>query len=274
VLERGRPLVLDSLKEHVSALREYVDAGVQALAVLPIDVPDARGHGARLALVFARTGARRAWSPLDADLLEVASRSVEVATDRRRRQQRLEREARADALTGLGNRRALEADLEAEVKHASAYGGRFSLALMDLDGLKRINDADGHERGDALLRRFADALLASFRPADRVYRLGGDEFVVLLRDARDGAPPAAQRRARRAIEAVRAAGFGAAGVSVGVASFPTDGRDPATLLRVGDARMYERKGAGRRATDAAGPSVAADAGPPAEPPDDGPIPVD
>ena len=113
------------------------------------------------------------------------------------------RDALTDALTGLGNRRALMEDLEVEVAVATSARPR-GLVLLDLDGFKQYNDRFGHPMGDALLARLGQRLAEAF-PHDRAYRLGGDEFCVLVRGTReDGAPRPPRTRARRSPSAARA----------------------------------------------------------------------
>ena len=88
--------------------------------------------------------------------------------------------ARTDPLTGVANFRWFEEEAQREMYSSRRYGGPLSLAYLDLDDFKRINDERGHAAGDEVLRAVADALRAQLRPTDLVARLGGDEFVVLL----------------------------------------------------------------------------------------------
>ena len=90
--------------------------------------------------------------------------------------------ARVDSLTGLGNRRAFEEILVAELSRSGRAGTPLSLLVCDLDSFKEINDRYGHLAGDECLRSAADALRAELRLVDRAFRWGGDEFVVLLVD--------------------------------------------------------------------------------------------
>ena len=88
--------------------------------------------------------------------------------------------ALVDPLTGCANRRALDEDLQRAVAGANRSGLDVSVAVIDLDGLKRINDSGGHAAGDACLCELARALRSALRETDQVYRVGGDEFVVLM----------------------------------------------------------------------------------------------
>jgi hypothetical protein len=97
-----------------------------------------------------------------------------------RERQRAHELAREDALTGLGNRRALEEALAHESARAARTGETIGVLLVDVDRFKSINDRHGHAAGDACLRAVASALLGAVRAADSCFRWGGDEFIVLL----------------------------------------------------------------------------------------------
>ena len=148
----------------------------------------------------------------------------------------LESEALTDPLTGLSNRRALERNLRRELARSGRHHRTFTVVMIDLDGLKAVNDRDGHAGGDRLLRRLAGDLVAALRASDSAYRIGGDEFALVLPET----PP---DHAHALIE--RVADAGAPAFSWGTASFPEDGVAPADLVEVADRRLYERKGARR-----------------------------
>jgi diguanylate cyclase (GGDEF)-like protein len=140
-------------------------------------------------------------------------------------------EASTDALTGLGNRRQLLADLDA-VGEAQA-----TLVLLDLDGFKIYNDTYGHPAGDALLVRLGHQLAATAGEGVAAYRLGGDEFCVLAQDS-DRAP----EHARIASAALCEHGDGfEVTSSFGFATMPKDAQDASEALRIADQRMYTQK---------------------------------
>ncbi len=145
-----------------------------------------------------------------------------------RDRQRLEltRLSRTDPLTGCLNRRGLED----RVARAIAGGKPFAIVTLDLDGLKGINDRDGHAAGDALLCATVERLDAAVRPNDAVGRLGGDEFAVVLPGADRAAAAGVLERAARTVPA-----------SFGVAAFPADGTTIDALFRHADAGVYAEK---------------------------------
>jgi diguanylate cyclase (GGDEF)-like protein len=149
--------------------------------------------------------------------------------------------AETDPLTGLGNRRALMAELERTAADARAEQP-LVLALFDLDGFKAYNDAFGHPAGDALLVRLADRLEGAVAPYGRAYRMGGDEFCLLAAVT----PAQALDLVEAASTALEDQGNGfSIGASRGTALLPMDTRDAHEALRVADTRMYARKNLGR-----------------------------
>ena len=103
---------------------------------------------------------------------------------RRQEMTRLSEMASSDPLTGLRNHRVFHEDLARELQRTGRTGDPLALVLVDLDGLKTINDTHGHQVGDQRIKALADALLQSSRATDTAYRIGGDEFAVLLPGAR------------------------------------------------------------------------------------------
>lgn len=154
---------------------------------------------------------------------------------------RLERISVTDALTGLGNHRAFQEELRREVSRAHRHEHALSLALVDLDELKVINDTYGHVHGDRVLKAVAD-LLGRHRAEDRAFRIGGDEFAVLLPyTVASGAYTTLDRR-RAEIE--RTAG---ASMSVGIAELEPGSLDVDRMREQADAALYEAKRRGRNA---------------------------
>lgn len=148
----------------------------------------------------------------------------------------LQAAARTDPLTGCANRRALAEDLRRAVASALQDGLDLGVVAIDLDGLKKVNDTEGHAAGDAALLHLVSAVRNSLRESDGFYRIGGDEFVVLapFTDA------AGLSELMHRIE-----GAGAPPFSWGIASIASfgfvAGDDPHQLLQTADADLYERR---------------------------------
>ncbi|HLL67173.1 MAG TPA: bifunctional diguanylate cyclase/phosphodiesterase [Micromonosporaceae bacterium] len=180
--------------------------------------------------------------------LAVAGQQALVRHDIRRDAVRLARSeahfrvmAHTDALTGLGNRRALLASLESETDRQH----RCVLLAIDLDGFKNVNDIRGHDAGDAVLIEVAARLRANLRPGDLAARLGGDEFAVLMRAARGEAGPACERLLgvlARPYEVAGGAVFLSA--SIGVAACEP-GHDLPAVLRAADLALRDAKQQGK-----------------------------
>jgi diguanylate cyclase (GGDEF)-like protein len=156
----------------------------------------------------------------------------------------LERLASQDPLTGAGNRRLLEQELERAVAIRRRHGRPFGLAVLDLDHFKQINDSYGHEAGDRVLADFVALVQLRTRRSDRVFRLGGEEFVLLMSDT----DREAMRRAlENTLEVVRhelRSPGGPVRVSIGAAELGAEESWPEWLARA-DAAMYRAKRAGR-----------------------------
>jgi len=156
----------------------------------------------------------------------------------------LEEIAFSDWLTALPNRRRFTQQFRARLDLACSSGERFALMLIDLDNFKEINDAFGHDAGDAVLVETARQLTAAVRQTDCVARLGGDEFAIILFAAYD---PASIEEIHARIASYIAAGTRykdvdlTVGASVGVAIFPDDGQDETTLYKAADLALYSSK---------------------------------
>ena len=148
----------------------------------------------------------------------------------------LELAALTDSLTGLRNHRAFHEDLKREISRRNRNGTHFSLLMIDLNGLKQVNDTLGHQAGDERIRATADCIRATVREHDSGYRVGGDEFMVILPAERAwGALNAANR-----LHAEAAARGHVVSLSIGVVeSLVTESKD--TLIKRADLALYEAK---------------------------------
>ncbi len=156
--------------------------------------------------------------------------------------------ARTDALTGLPNRLAFEEYLPRAIARADRHKTFVAVGMLDLDDFKPVNDQYGHQVGDVMLRKVAQALNERMRSTDFLARIGGDEFVLIFENI---SPEKAQeeleialRRLHTAVEAAFALGedrSAQVGMTVGVAVYPQDADQAHTLLRMADSAMYQCK---------------------------------
>jgi two-component system cell cycle response regulator len=162
--------------------------------------------------------------------------------------------SRTDPLTGLYNRRYFEERLTEEFARARRYRAPLSLAMLDVDFFKRINDTYGHPFGDEVLRAVASVTRARLREVDLLSRYGGEELIALLPETSPAEALSACERVREAIEALHLDYSGQDGVkkvvrctaSLGLASLPSPTlQTPEDLLRAADECLYAAKGAGR-----------------------------
>lgn len=153
--------------------------------------------------------------------------------------------ADTDYLTGVYNRRAFYRLVEMESQRSRRYGHVFTLAYIDLDDFKSVNDAAGHETGDLLLRSVVGILRGNLRSSDTVARLGGDEFAVLLPETDYKASEDAVRKVReRLLGHLREQGW-AVTFSMGVATFEFSPEGVDDTIRVADDLMYSVKKSGK-----------------------------
>lgn len=169
-------------------------------------------------------------------------------TELKLQEERIIHQAYHDSLTGLPNRRLAMDRIEVSIAHVRRGGTKLAVLILDLDNFKNINDSLGHACGDALLLQVTNRLVAQVREEDTVARLGGDEFLLLVAAfADEEAVIAIIERVMKSFKApFRIDGheyFVTA--SVGVAFFPNDGANAATLTKYADIAMYHAKSQGK-----------------------------
>jgi len=235
-VEHGQQLIL---REVEASGRRGMDTPGEALSVaLAVSgehlgelclVPDAKG----LTVDDQRTAA------LLAEAIAPALRQLRLVEE-------TQRLATTDELTGIANRRNIQHWLEHEAERAERYGVPLSVALVDVDHFKSVNDTHGHGVGDVILREVAQALAGGIRKVDRVGRWGGEEFLLVLADTPiDGAALLADRLRRRVRLATTAADVPChVTVSIGVAAHAPGWSAPA-LVDGADRALYQAKEAGR-----------------------------
>jgi diguanylate cyclase (GGDEF)-like protein len=181
-----------------------------------------------------------------------------LATTSASRGRQLRRTSLSDGLTGLLNRHAFDQCLGSVARRANRSGCRMTVAMVDIDDFKQINDNYGHVVGDAVLRWMASWLKRSFRSSDLVARYGGEEFVVAFPDSDYEQIEDRLEVLRRGIECsvLRRDVDGPEiklTISIGTARMPEDGEDPEAVLARADERLYQAKRMGRNRIVSGGP---------------------
>jgi diguanylate cyclase (GGDEF)-like protein/putative nucleotidyltransferase with HDIG domain len=240
LLERPRPTPIffepDTDDPYVAGVLKQ--SGAKALIVVPIVAHD-HFYGSLHVTVLEKPE-RLQPTPALLDLLAGVVAQAATALDNARLIETMAHQARFDNLTGLLGHRAFHEALETLLEPGK---GPFTLASIDIDDFKLINDLHGHPVGDEALRRVAEALRRSVDEHDSVFRVGGEEFAVLLpgRSATEAAPVAERLR-----EVVASTAFVLPlRVSIGLASWPADARDRHALLERADDALYGAKRAGK-----------------------------
>ncbi|WP_158227212.1 diguanylate cyclase domain-containing protein [Mangrovitalea sediminis] len=183
-----------------------------------------------------------------ADMLEHSLSALDTRKHLHFLQQQESLRARTDVLTGLPNRLAVEEYLPQSIARARRRGCSIAVGVLDLDDFKPVNDLYGHDAGDELLKTIALRLKSYMRETDFIGRIGGDEFILVLEDVDSNALEAhidnALRRLHLSVESPinLAPGRDAeVGMTMGLSVFPSDAEDPANLMRMADAAMYQVK---------------------------------
>ena len=191
-------------------------------------------------IAWAHVKAVRTNGDLAITLRDISERRAQVVE--------LERRSNQDELTALPNRHWVQGYLPRAVGQAEQHGSQLGVLFVDLDGFKKVNDTMGHTVGDEVLRSAAMRIREAVRPHDNVVRIGGDEFVVIIEqiEQRQDAAHVAQRVVQAFRESIRTSkGVHGLGASIGIATYPADGKDAETLLQNADIAMYSVKTAGK-----------------------------
>jgi diguanylate cyclase (GGDEF)-like protein len=188
-------------------------------------------------------------APATQQLAATAADQLALALGNLQLQASLRTQSIRDPLTGLFNRRYLEASMPRELLRAERRQGALSVLAFDIDHFKRYNDTQGHDAGDALLGAFGALLAQSCRGEDIPCRYGGEEFTLILTEANHSQALARAEAIRKATSELvvhyRAGTLPPATVSIGVATYPEHGATPETLLRLADQALYRAKHLGR-----------------------------
>lgn len=246
-LRRTRPhvVIADARLRGISAqdLGRVLDSAQEATPL--IMVGDARADVVRRADAMEAGASDYFQVPAEFPLVVARARQL-VA--HRQLVDKLRAEADRDYLTGLANRRRFRKALGQEVERWRRYRVPCALLLLDIDHLKKINDAHGHSEGDRAIRAVAEAMASHSRDNDTAARLGGEEFALLLAGADRAKAFAAAERLRLSVAAEPLDEAGVITVSLGVASCPDHAQTERTLYAASDRALYRAKHDGRNRT--------------------------
>jgi diguanylate cyclase (GGDEF)-like protein len=235
VFSQGQPLLVADTTQDPRYIG--LDPNVHSELAFPL-----MSRGRIVGVLNAESSQANAFSDADLALLAAVGSQIASTLEVAQMHDRLKQEAMHDPLTRLYNRRLLLERLQQAIAHAERHQEQLSIVFVDVDQLKYVNDTYGHLAGDALLREVGVALTDSVRAEDVVARYGGDEFVVLLASTGAAAAGVVVQRIREGIARhhFMAAGrlITVPGISLGLASYPENGRTPEELLNAADHNLY------------------------------------
>ncbi|MEX1176904.1 MAG: sensor domain-containing diguanylate cyclase [Nitriliruptor sp.] len=224
------------------------------LAVVPLGLDDGI-VGLFVVEVTSRLGRRPTLRIRELRLLQMLAEQASLLLENARLQTELADQAITDAVTGLPNHRYLQQRLGAELERLSRDEDRgdrrpLSVALLDLDHFKAVNDTYGHPTGDLVLAAVAEAAQRTLRGSDVVCRYGGEEFALILPETNESAAWLACERVRRAVRELRLTALDGRALpmvtaSLGVATIAGAALDRATILARADEALYAAKNGGR-----------------------------
>ncbi len=221
------------------AVRGVVDAGLRSGIAAPLWT-----RGRLWGALTAGSVDAGAFGPPEERRLAAFAELAAIAVANAETRAELDRLAETDPLTGLANRRAFTARLHGEVERARRHGHLLSLAILDLDDFKRINDTLGHQVGDVVLAEVGARLASTSRAGELVARMGGEEFAWILPQVDMENAIRAVRRACAAIASIEVDGAPGITCSAGVCDLALAGNED-ELMRRADRALYRAKAAGR-----------------------------
>lgn len=248
VMRTKRPYLCTDAATDSNTDKEFTDRfGVRTMLAVPIFDQSSELLGAMALHNFPLPGAGgdAVIDPSDMRFLEGLSDIAAAAIQQSKLLERVRHQAETDPLSGLFNRRAFETRFDEELHRATRFGRSFSLVLIDIDHLKKINDTYGHPIGDAAICTVADVLQSRLRRHDFAARIGGEEFAALIVEAK---PEQAAVAARNLCDAIRKRDVPRVGritASLGIASFPDNGTTREELVARADEALYVAKRGGR-----------------------------
>ena len=217
----------------------HLKQGVRSIVYLPLIAKDKA-----IGSLIVASCQPNAYRQRHISLLQQLASEIAMHIEHSRLYAKAEQGARIDELTGLLNRRSLDEMIASEISRHSRYGNVFSLIILDLDSFKAYNDTYGHLIGDELLRQIGSITKKTIRSADQAFRFGGDEFAFLLPNTPIDAASRVAERIRKQVASKVIAGDIQVTASLGLASWPINGREATELVAAADAALYQAKRSG------------------------------
>jgi len=223
---------------------QVMNEEARSLIVTPMNT-----HGETQGLLVAESCEKEFFKERDEQMLSVVARSAGLALENADLHKRTEELSIIDELTGSYNYRYFIQKFQEEKKRAVRYDLPLSIIMVDIDWFKKLNDGYGHEVGNIVLKSLARVIQGCIRDVDIFARYGGEEFVVILPQTPQSEAVHIGERIREQVES-HVIDAGASGklkitVSVGVSSFPENGRSEEELVSVADQALYQAKGSGK-----------------------------
>lgn len=232
--------------KDISNREDYIPLNDQSRSL--IVVPFA-SHGRISQALVAESGVVDAFSDRDLQVLSMVARSAGLALENAELHKKTEELTLVDELTGAFNYRYFVRKLQEEKRRALRYDLPLSLIMVDIDWFKKLNDSHGHEAGNQVLTRMSQIIRQAVRDVDIFCRYGGEEFIIILPQTPVSEASQIGERIRSQVEkevfVVDEANKLKTTVSVGVSSFPENGKSQEDLVSVTDQAMYRAKGEGR-----------------------------
>ncbi|UCD17850.1 MAG: sensor domain-containing diguanylate cyclase [Candidatus Zixiibacteriota bacterium] len=243
VVEQAEPVTVVDITER----KDYQPLRSNSRAVMLVPMI---AHGKILGVLSAESPEFAAFTNKDENMLAVVARSAALALDNAMLHRKMEELTITDELTGIYNYRYFTQKLKEEQRRAARYDQPLSMIMLDIDWFKKFNDTYGHEVGNIVLEGITLVVKQCIRDVDIFARYGGEEFVVLLPQTPKAEAARIGERIRQQIEASRFDGGDSipdltVTVSIGVTSYPENGKPYDELLSVADQALYRAKGAGK-----------------------------
>ncbi len=236
VFMTSKPMIVNNIREDDLFIKSDTSY-VRSIACIPMVVySDVIG----VINVTNKKGGKE-FTDEDVEMLKAVADQAAVAVNKAQ----LWDMAVTDSLTGLYVRRYFMVKLQEEIHRAERYNKRLSVVMADLDRFKKINDTYGHDAGDRALQAISKFLQKNIRDVDAIARYGGEEFVMLIPDADKEAAFCLAERLREELAKVKLEDLPPITISLGIATYPSDGTDIEELIKKADAAMYAAKQKGR-----------------------------